>query len=86
MATVDLMNLALPSANRKLAPPGWLLLAFWYCPLEAFEFGLDPRKAHQPNEYWPEDGGMIVLKRLKPPEFSHHRNPFWFTEPGPSLF
>ena len=47
MATDDLMNFALPSPNRKLAPPGWLLFAFWYCPSEALE--LLPRNAHQVN-------------------------------------
>src|SRR5262249_35671016 len=45
----DLRKCTLPSPNRKLAPPGWLLFAFWYCPSEAFEFGARPRRAHQPN-------------------------------------
>ena len=28
IAIVDLTNRTLPSQNRKLAPPGWLLLVF----------------------------------------------------------
>ena len=35
MVIDDLRKWTLPSANRKLPPPGWLLLAFWYCPSEA---------------------------------------------------
>ena len=42
----DLRKCTLPSQNKKLAPPGWLLVAFWYCPSEAFEFGLARAMAH----------------------------------------
>ena len=31
----DLRKWTLPSANKKLQPPGWLLPVFWYCPSEA---------------------------------------------------
>src|SRR5262245_22783977 len=74
------MKCTLPSANRKLHPPGWLLVEAWYCPSDAFEF--DRPKSHQLTGYWIELGGMIVLNRLKAPMSSAQRNPFWFWLPA----
>src|SRR5262249_16647910 len=73
MEIEDFTKCTLPSANRKLAPPGWLLLAFWYCPSAAVLCTV-PSK-HQVNVYWLEVGGTIVLNEAKPPTFSAHRNP-----------
>src|ERR1700683_5425774 len=59
------MNLTLPSANAKFAPPGWLLLALTK---------LEPSGAHprQPPKrqlcqgYCLELGGTTVLNRVQP--------------------
>src|SRR5215469_7312100 len=86
MAIDDLRKCTLPSANRKLAPPGWLLVAFRYCPSEASKFGLLRATAHQANGHWVEVGGTTVLNMPKPPSSSAHRKPFTLYAPGPRLF
>src|ERR1700733_4916630 len=63
-----------PSQNRKLAPPGWLLLAFWYCPAVEL-FDVTAPSEHQPNGYWVELGGTIVLNTPKLGSFCAHRIP-----------
>src|SRR5262245_66364245 len=72
MEIVDLMKRTLPSAKAKLAPPGWLLLAFWYSPPS-----VPPpvKNVQASNGYWSEDGGTIVLNIDTPAEPVPQRHP-----------
>src|SRR5690348_15099477 len=80
MSTEFLMNLTEPSPNRKLHPPGWLLVAFEYMPHANPPPAWSSRQP--PQGYCCELGGTTVLNEVSPAPPIAQRRPLSFEPTG----